>query len=117
MLTVTAGRRPPACTFVLGLRVPAALLALCGLWGIAASAGADEVASPALLAETTLAAPAGEIPDVEPIANPRPPRYGPPDETPGIPSDVALERDHAVIADTRVADTVTDIGVAAAAGA
>ena len=97
MLTVTAGRGPPACTFVSGLRVPAALLALCGLWGIAASAGADEVASPALLAETTLAAPAGEIPDVEPIANPRPPRYGPPDETPGIPSDVALERDHAVI--------------------
>ncbi len=27
----------------------------------------------------------------------RPPRYGPPEETPGIPSDAALERDHAVI--------------------
>ena len=39
----------------------------------------------------------GEVPDVEPVANVRPPRYGPPDETPGIPSDVALERDHAVI--------------------
>ena len=31
------------------------------------------------------------------VANARQPRYGPPEEVPGIPSDVALERDHAVI--------------------
>ena len=97
MLTATAGRGPPACPFASAPRVRVALLALCGAWGVAVGAGADEVATPALLAGTSLPAPGAELPDVEPVANPRPPRYGPPDEIQGIPSDVALERDHAVI--------------------
>ena len=97
MLTATAGRGRRACTFASGPRVRVALLALCGAWGVAVGAGADEVAAPALLAGTTLAAPGRGDPGYRADRELRPPRYGPPEEVPGIPSDVALERDHAVI--------------------
>src|SRR5512142_178981 len=96
MLTAIAGRGP-AGTFASGLHARVAVLLVCGLGCLAATAGADEAATPAHLTETSLPATGAGIPDVENVADVRPPRYGPPQETPGIPSDVALERDHAVI--------------------
>jgi len=96
VLTALPGRGPPAGRFASGPLLRFALLAFGGAWGAVLSAGADE-AAPAHLAAMTLTSPGGEIPEIEPIANARPPRYGPPEETPGIPSDAALERDHAVI--------------------
>jgi hypothetical protein len=103
-----AGRLPFIPSFVTAPGMPAATLLGVLLLALGHAQAADDAptfstveAAAEFTAATNAAAQAREVPDVEDVADSHR-HYGPPIETPGIPSDAVLEKEGAVIGEVLV---------------